>query len=67
MDKFLNKWKEIDEELLQKDTKKKRLQQYRSIWEKEFPGLYLTIGNNYKARCTVCTGRAGEGFSISGV
>lgn len=65
MDKFISKRKEIG--LEEKDTKKKRrLQQYRSVWERDFPELQHVVGNKYKARCRVCTGIAGgEGFSIS--
>lgn len=48
-----------------KDKKPRRLQQYRSVWEKDFPELRPVPGNKYKGKCTLCVGKAGDGFSIS--
>ena len=45
--------------------KQRRLQQYRSIWEKDYPDLRPVQGNPYKGKCVLCVGKAGEGFSIS--
>ena len=46
-------------------NQKRRLQVYRPVWEKDFPELRPVSGNAYKAKCTLCVGKAGEGFSIS--
>ena len=46
-------------------NQKRRLQVYRPVWEKDFPELRPVPGNAYKAKCTLCVAKAGEGFSIS--
>lgn len=41
------------------------MQPYRLVWEKDFPQLQSVPGDKYKAKCSLCVGRAGEGFLIS--
>ena len=65
MVKFLSKLTHDDKDGKKSEQKKKRrLQQYSSAWEKDFPELQPAVGNQYKAKCVVCSGKAGEGFSI---